>query len=69
MIAKVLPAKTGHMCDPRPQKMESGSGSITLVADTLHDLVYDRDRLAEIDHRQVTETINFGIKNETEQTW
>jgi len=28
----------------------------------LSNLVFDRDRLAEIGRRQVTETINFGIK-------
>ena len=28
------------------------------------NLVFDRDRLAEIGRRQVTETINFGIKTE-----
>jgi len=28
----------------------------------LTNLVFDRDRLAEIGRRQVTETINFGIK-------
>ena len=31
-------------------------------------LVYDRDRLAEIGRRQVTETINFGIKTGGEAT-
>ncbi len=32
------------------------------------NLIYDRDRLAEIGRRQVTETINFGIKTGGEAT-
>ena len=34
----------------------------------LRNLVFDRDRLAEIGRRQVTETINFGIKTGGEAT-
>jgi len=34
----------------------------------LKNLVFDRDRLAEIGRRQVTETINFGIKTGGEPT-
>ena len=34
----------------------------------LSNLVFDRDRLAEIGRRQVTETINFGIKTGGEPT-
>lgn len=34
----------------------------------LTNLVFDRDRLAEIGRRQVTETINFGIKTGGEAT-
>lgn len=34
----------------------------------LRNLVFDRDRLAEIGRRQVTETINFGIKTDAEAT-
>lgn len=34
----------------------------------LKNLVFDRDRLAEIGRRQVTETINFGIKTGGEAT-
>lgn len=35
---------------------------------SLGNLVYDRDRLAEIGRRQVTETINFGIKTGGDRT-
>lgn len=34
----------------------------------LKNLLFDRDRLAEIGRRQVTETINFGIKTGGEAT-
>lgn len=34
----------------------------------LDNLLFDRDRLAEIGRRQVTETINFGIKTGGEAT-
>lgn len=34
----------------------------------LRNLIYDKDRLAEIGRRQVTETINFGIKTGGEAT-
>jgi len=34
----------------------------------LKHLVFDRDRLAEIGRRQVTETVNFGIKTGGEPT-
>lgn len=44
------------------------SDQFELADYSLDTLVYDRDRLAEIGRRQVTETINFGIKTGGENT-
>ena len=44
------------------------SDQFELADYNLSNLVYDKDRLAEIGRRQVTETINFGIKTGGERT-
>lgn len=44
------------------------SDQFELAEYDLHNMVFDRDKLAELGRRQVTETINFGIKTGGEPT-